>query len=194
MKKLLWTLAAFTFIISPSFANLEWTAQWDIMFTTTNIEEKIEFYKDWKEPTIYKSLEELLKNEKNVTTITDGCNNGFVMWTGAALTMMYCEEIYGENGNKKWQRTDTKVTIYWDDANYFDKNIFIKLDKNTKLKSEVVTKLKSVDKEKLEKASEKILTMIEKVKLSRIAKKWQDIKITQLYFIKFSIQEVLTTK
>lgn len=203
MKKILWTLAAFTCIISPTFANLEGTVQWDIMLTSmedsvmsenTIIDENLEFYRDGKNPTIYKNLDELLKNEKNVTTVTDGCNNGFVMGTWAALTMMYCEDIYGTNWGEKWQRTDTKVTIYWDDTKFFNQKIFQKLDGNKKLSSGLHKKMQSLSNEKLAKVSEKISNMIEKVKLSRIVKQEQDRKITQLYFIKISIDDVLRSK
>ena len=52
-----------------------------VMSENTIMDENLEFYRDGKNPTIYKNLDELLKNEKNVTTVTDGCNNGFVMGT-----------------------------------------------------------------------------------------------------------------
>jgi len=53
----------------------------------------------------YSSLTDLLKNEPTCTRVHDWCNGGFVHDGNAALTMMYCEDIYGEKGQEKWTCT-----------------------------------------------------------------------------------------
>lgn len=209
MRKLIWIFALTAILLAPTFANIEWTVQWDIMLTsledeitqndltTTSLDQEsktIEFYRNWKTPTTYKSLEDLLKWEKNVTTVTDGCNSWFIMWTWAAMTMMYCEDIYWVKWETKWQRTDAKVSIYWDNANYFSKKLFNKLDWNKKLNAEIKVFLSLIKKESLERASEKVMDLIENVKLTRIAKQFQDEKITKLYFVKISIDDALSIR
>ncbi|NVP17342.1 hypothetical protein HUU51_01365 [Candidatus Gracilibacteria bacterium] len=64
-------------------------------------------------PTVYKTSEEFLKAEGNTCEVaTDGCNT-ITIWNGAlgASTMMYCEDIYGTNGQEKWQCKKQKEPV-----------------------------------------------------------------------------------
>ncbi|MBW7954308.1 hypothetical protein H3C61_00645 [Candidatus Gracilibacteria bacterium] len=165
----------------------------DIMLTSET-PKTIKFYRDGKTPKTYKSLEDLLKNEKNVTTVTDGCNNGFVMGTGAAMTMMYCENTYGSGQTANWQRTDTLISIYGDNANYFNEKLFKKLDSKTKLKQNASLFLSKISIDSLNKAQDSIFDLIDATKLSRIAKQAQDQKITKLYFVKTLIDDAIAAR
>ncbi len=235
MKKIIGTLALTAMMITPTFANVEWTVQWDIMLTSLETSETpvydgtstttqwdimpisavldgtnnvvqddimliseasktIEFYRDGKTPKTYGSLEDLLKNEKNVTTVTDGCNNWFVVGTWAAMTMMYCEDTYGSGQTANWQRTDTLISIYGDNANYFNEKLFKKLDSKIKLKQDALIFLAKINLESLNKAQDSIFDLIDAVKLSRIAKTAQDQRITKLYFVKTLIDDAISAR
>lgn len=64
-------------------------------------------------PTVYKTSEEFLKAEGNTCEVaTDGCNT-ITIWNWAlwASTMMYCEDIYGTNGQEKWQCKKQKEPV-----------------------------------------------------------------------------------
>lgn len=60
---------------------------------------------------IYTSSEDFLQAEGNSCSVaTDGCNT-VQIWEGklGAMTQMYCENIYGENGQEQWQCIDQKL-------------------------------------------------------------------------------------
>lgn len=64
-------------------------------------------------PTVYKTSEEFLKAEGNTCEVaTDGCNT-ITIWNWAlwASTMMYCEDIYGTNGQEKWSCKKQKEPV-----------------------------------------------------------------------------------
>lgn len=188
------TILADSIDIMPINAEIDMTLLDSVSTTSLGENTNIQFYRDGKTPKVYTSLEDLLKNEKNVTSVTDWCNNWFVVWENAAMTMMYCESIYGENWQEAWQRTDSLISVYGDTANYFNKDLFVKLDHNAKLKDSVSKTLSQVSEKKLEKALEKADTLIETTKLSRIAKFAQNERITQLFFIKVMIQDELSSR
>lgn len=168
------------------------------IITITDIQDEyienneISFFKDWKTPIKYNSLDELLKNENNVKSVTDGCNNWFITdnWN-AAMTMMYCDEIYGKNWKELWERTDTKMIIFWDNVNYFKEDLFKKLYKNKTLNNKLNELLKNKSNEKILLIIERIDILIENTKMTRIAKFIQDKKITELLFIKEKLNEFL---
>jgi len=201
MKKLIISFILSLWLFWTSFAlyveDAEPIQLWEGEMMITSIEDQsykeIKFYKDWKEPIVYKTLEDLLKNEKDVKYISDWCNSWFVMkdWN-VWMTEMYCEDIYGKNWTMKWIRTDNLVVIQGDTADYINKNLYIKLYKNST--KSIQKQLSEKSKVQLEKALEKTEKLIETTKLTKIAKFMQDKKITQLYFIKMSIQEELNKK
>lgn len=61
---------------------------------------------------VYNTKAEFEKAEwKTCASATDGCNN-YIMKDGkvSAGTQMYCEDIYGKNGQEKWSCTSEKIT------------------------------------------------------------------------------------
>lgn len=197
MKKIFGIAVLSAVLFSTAGASIWETIEWDIVTTveimpiSADITKEIKFYRDGITPKTYSSLDELLKNETNVTSVTDGCNGGFVMPDGnVAMTLMYCENIYGENGQEIWSRTDTLLPVYGDNATYFDEALFQKLDKNSKLHAKLELVLSKRSESQLEKVLMNIDQQIETVKLTRIAKFAQDERITSLLFLKVVIQDL----
>jgi len=79
---------------------------------------------DYTSPKVYKTSADFLKAEGNLCLqATDGCNN--VMINNGqlgAMTKMYCEDIYGTNGQEKWS-CNTYDTEKIDYIRYIRNNI-----------------------------------------------------------------------
>lgn len=98
MKNILFAIILFTLSISLVSAEVWWTITRSITSS----------------PTIYKTSAEFLKAEwATCESATDGCNTISIWnWALWASTMMYCEDIYGTNGQEKWScKKQKEVTV-----------------------------------------------------------------------------------
>lgn len=145
----------------------------DMQITTTSVETN----------KVYSNSLDFLKAEgKTCEVATDGCNS-VQIWNGqlGAMTMMYCEDIYGEGKQEKWSCVKEVGKLSQNDQGFYD-SIHTKLDTNAQnqvknLVAEYKKALAKLPSEKQTQVNQKALEKVETAIYNLLMKYPQDIAL-----------------